>query len=112
MKLTKIVRGEDGALYGWAFTCPGCDRSHHVTTGWTFNGNVDRPTFQPSILVQGVEDITDEEHARIMAGEKIEPRPYVCHSFVTDGRIQYLGDCTHAMAGTTVDLPNVDAGAP
>jgi hypothetical protein len=28
----------------------------------------------------------------------------VCHSFVTDGKIQYLSDCTHAMAGQTVDL--------
>jgi hypothetical protein len=23
---------------------------------------------------------------------------------VTDGRIQFLGDCTHALAGQTVDL--------
>ena len=29
----------------------------------------------------------------------------VCHSFVTDGRIQFLGDCTHSLAGQTVDLP-------
>jgi hypothetical protein len=26
--------------------------------------------------------------------------------FVTDGRIQFLGDCTHALAGQTVDLPD------
>jgi hypothetical protein len=31
--------------------------------------------------------------------------PAVCHSFVTDGRIQLLGDCTHSMASQTVDLP-------
>ena len=29
-----------------------------------------------------------------------------CHSFITDGRIQYLGDCTHPLAGQTLDLPN------
>jgi hypothetical protein len=29
----------------------------------------------------------------------------VCHSFVTDGRIQFLGDCTHALANQTFDLP-------
>jgi hypothetical protein len=29
----------------------------------------------------------------------------VCHSFVTDGKIQFLGDCTHALAGQTVELP-------
>ena len=29
----------------------------------------------------------------------------VCHSFVTDGRIQFLGDCTHKLAGQTVNIP-------
>ena len=27
-----------------------------------------------------------------------------CHSFVTDGKIRFLNDCTHEMAGETVDL--------
>jgi hypothetical protein len=31
----------------------------------------------------------------------------VCHSFVTDGRIQFLGDCTHALANQTVELPDL-----
>ncbi len=34
----------------------------------------------------------------------------VCHSFLTDGRIQFLDDCTHAMAGQTVDLPSFPHG--
>ncbi|MHC8396108.1 hypothetical protein ACYZT8_21075 [Pseudomonas sp. LB3P93] len=29
----------------------------------------------------------------------------VCHSFVIDGCIQFLGDCTHELASQTVDLP-------
>jgi hypothetical protein len=29
----------------------------------------------------------------------------VCHSFVIDGRIQFLSDSTHVLAGQTVDLP-------
>lgn len=39
------------------------------------------------------------------------PIPFVCHSFVTDGRIQFLSDCTHSLAGQTVDLPEMPAGA-
>lgn len=31
----------------------------------------------------------------------------VCHSFVTAGRIEFLPDCTHALAGQTVDLPEI-----
>ena len=30
-----------------------------------------------------------------------------CHSFITDGRISFCGDSEHALAGQTVDLPEV-----
>ena len=29
--------------------------------------------------------------------------------FVTDGNIQFLADCTHALAGQTVPMPDWDA---
>lgn len=103
-----ILRTVGGNLVG--FWCPGCAQMHVVRVpphafAWDFNGDYDRPTFMPSVLVTGVERMTDAEHARAMAGEKIEPRPLRCHSFVRDGRIEFLGDCTHALAGRTVDLP-------
>jgi hypothetical protein len=43
-------------------------------------------------------------------GQESEFKCSVCHSFVTDGRIQFLGDCTHALAGQTVDLPEWTGG--
>ena len=75
---------------------------------WTWNNDREKPTLSPSILVRSTVPITDEERDRIMAGETFEPRPLVCHSYVTDGRIQFLSDCTHALAGQTVDLPDMD----
>jgi hypothetical protein len=30
---------------------------------------------------------------------------FVCHSFVRNGKIEYLSDCTHNLAGKTVDIP-------
>lgn len=33
---------------------------------------------------------------------------HVCHSFVTDGKIQFLSDCTHDLAGQTVDMVDID----
>lgn len=81
------------------FWCPGCDGAHYVQIGdgpgprWSFNGDYDRPTFQPSILVEG----------------SMRDGPMRCHSFVTDGQIQFLGDCTHALAGQTVPLRDFDA---
>lgn len=81
---------------------------HGFTDGWQFNGNLEKPTVSPSILVSGVEWLTDEEHARVMAGEKIEPKPTICHSFITDGKIQFLSDSTHSLAGQTVELPPIE----
>lgn len=103
-----VLRTLGDGLVG--FWCAGCSEMHMVNTdasdrpAWGFNGNYEVPTFTPSILVTGVRRPTDDECDRIMAGEKIEPTPRVCHSFVTDGRIQFLGDCTHALAGQTVAL--------
>lgn len=83
------------------FKCPGCECSHEVRVvekdnnerqTWEWNGSMESPTFKPSILC----------HFGNHQGHK------VCHSFVTDGKIQFLADCTHKLAGQTVDLPNVE----
>lgn len=115
--LRNVTHGNDGRYLN--FWCPGCGRAHMIKvegTGhpcWSWNGDADKPTFQPSILVQG-RDFTPAGFAayeRWRAEGCNKPTPYfesaetVCHSFVTDGRIQFLGDCTHALAGQTVDLP-------
>lgn len=94
--LSPILRAVEGERL--MFRCPGCKSMHMVPYGhgpgprWTWNGNADRPTFEPSILVTW----------RDPDGEL---RDEICHSFVRDGQIQFLGDCTHAMAGQTVAIP-------
>lgn len=112
-RIGKKLRSLEGGRV--AFMCPGCGMMHHVTVdgsrGWTWNSDADAPTFSPSVLVQGTIPITDEEHARIMAGEKVETKPLRCHSFVRDGHIQFLNDCTHELAGQTVELPNIEDNA-
>lgn len=85
-------------------TCLACGEGHSLR-GWKFNDDLERPTFSPSLLVTGVRPITDEEADRVMAGEVIDLPPRVCHSFITDGKIQYLSDCTHELAGKTIQLP-------
>lgn len=100
--------GEGGYLFFW---CPGCKESHMIrarqpgeTRGWGFNGDYDRPTFDPSVLVKGVRRMSEEEYQRCMAGEQITTEPTVCHSLIGDGQIKFLSDCTHALAGQTVPL--------
>ena len=97
------------------FWCPGCNELHAVRVGdgphprWSYNGNPDRPTFSPSIKVtyRHPKGYSNENPApRGWKGEYVED---ICHSFVRDGQIQFLGDCTHDLAGKTVPLPPLPA---
>jgi hypothetical protein len=85
-----------GTIHSYIFWCEGCEMHHCVNTVlwrpngnpvWTFNGSRDKPTFTPSILVT-VED---------------NPRR-VCHSYITDGNMQFLSDSWHKLAGQTIPL--------
>lgn len=102
MPKLKRINQTGGALYGYSFACPGCNDRHMIpVTGpnaWSFNGNLDTPTFTPSILVHPHETLDD-------SGRRVNTP--LCHSFVTDGRIQFLSDSTHALAGQTVELSDV-----
>lgn len=77
------------------FFCPGCKEPHAVSVkgagAWGYNDNPERPTFTPSVGVNL---------------DKWNPAAARCHSFVTDGRIQFLTDSEHALAGQTVDMPD------
>jgi hypothetical protein len=68
--------------------------------GWEFSGSLERPTLSPSILVHPHGALADDGSVY---------QSHRCHSFVRDGRIEYLGDSTHALAGQTVDLPDLTA---
>lgn len=101
----KIGKGYD-EKHEFMFFCPGCQCAHWFNTKvWTYNGNAEKPTIRASILMTGKRDITDEEADRIMKGEKLDIPEKRCHSFVTDGMIRFLDDCTHDMKGQTVELP-------
>jgi len=80
----------DGKRGGYIIYCQGCKNHHAFDDRWTFNGDFEKPTFSPSMLVN-----------------KNEPRRR-CHSFVTDGKIQFLSDCFHEFAGQTLDLEDIE----
>ena len=58
------------------------------TPNWTWNGSLSEPTLKPSLLSR-----TDE---------------HCCHSFVNDGKVKFLNDCSHEHAGKTMDLLDVE----
>lgn len=88
------------------FLCPGCETVHTISYGddnsWTWNGSLELPTFSPSVLTEGMTykrvGGTDEDPT-------FEDVSFVCHSFVSEGVIQFLSDCTHSLANEYVELP-------
>lgn len=76
--------------------CPGCNKVHAVNINdsedqtkvcWKWNKSLEKPTLSPSLLVKRWDGV-------------------VCHSFVKDGMIHFLNDCTHELRGKTVELPD------
>lgn len=89
VKLRTAIGRNDIKLY--AFHCPGCKHSHTFDESWTFNGDMEKPTFSPSLLNWLPND------------------PYRCHLFIRDGKIEYLSDCSHELAGKIIDMEDVNA---
>lgn len=90
---------------GFVHWCPGCDELHAIAVDapnsngarWSFNGNLEKPTFGPSINI------------RIYGGERGTQPTEVCHYFLIDGQLQFCSDTTHALSGQTVPLPPLPA---
>lgn len=108
--MTKLVR-LDKAYWpqgGYGHWCPGCNFGHEINVDqpnasgakWTFDGNMERPTFAPSINMRWGSYVDS----------KCEHKGGVCHYFIRDGQIQFCPDSTHALAGQTVPLPDIPAG--
>jgi hypothetical protein len=90
MKVVKIDNAKPTEL-DHIFYCPGCKLDHgfKVKGGspeWEFNGDFEKPTVSPSILVN-----------------KSWPARQ-CHFFIRDGKFLFLNDCHHEMASSTVEM--------
>lgn len=93
-KVSKLQSADGETLM--TFHCPGCGYGHSFrikegttrsdATVWNWNGDVDKPTFRPSLLVMG------------------DPATTRCHLFIQGGQIIFLNDCFHKLAGHTVDM--------
>jgi len=105
-KIAKVSNRE----HEYLFNCPGCKNWHRFHSGgveapnkpqWEFDGNMDKPTLSPSYLTW---------HGGTGADGKWNDRHYVCHSFIKNGMIQFLGDCTHELKNKTIELLDIDLG--
>lgn len=113
MKLRRLV--DDAGPIGWCHYCPGCRHMHCINVEqptrpypefnyaggvqWSFNGNVDRPSFTPSMLIStGGWKRPD--------GSEV-PKVTLCHYVMTDGVINYCADSAHELKGQAVALPDL-----
>jgi hypothetical protein len=101
---------------GISFRCPGCGDVHVVPTRaptgarWDWNESLDRPTLVPSIAIaSGHYASSWRPGDECWCGKDYGHVCYRCHSSVTSGRIFFHTDSTHALAGQTADLPDVDS---
>lgn len=92
--VSKFGDGSAGPVrLGWR--CVGCGEAHLINVGpsspqpsWEWNGSRSSPTLSPSIRVR-----FHRADAEV-----------VCHSFVRDGVVEFLSDCTHDLAGRKVPM--------
>jgi hypothetical protein len=111
--MKKLLKEE---LNNKLFWCLGCNKPHGIVTGnngWAWNGSLTNPTFSPSILVKYYKPTVEGEammarRDKIPVGTKYPGTDEICHSYVTDGKIQFLSDCTHTLANQIIDLPMHD----
>lgn len=93
----------EGPIPTHAHWCPACKSMHDFAVEapfrngprWSFDGNAEAPTFSPSM--------------NISVGPTSSGRVFRCHYFLRSGSIEFLGDCTHELAGQTVALPDIPA---
>ena len=92
--MPRVTEGlKQGKHWAWIFECPGCGSNHFADDRWKFNGDIEHPSFTPSIRV---------------SHRSPEGKEHVCHFHVTNGAIAYCNDCTHELRGKTVPLPELN----
>jgi len=120
---SKLRNSLEGDVKRLAYWCQGCNKMHGVIVeggkpgqAWGWNGDVDKPVFTPSVLYQRnmwTPPVTPEniEQWRAAPWEQVQVQ-HVCHTFIgcngaQPGEVIFLGDCTHALAGTVQPLPDL-----
>lgn len=88
MKVVKLDTNKGGA---YVITSPATGQNVVFDERWNFNGDYERPTFRPSMIMKY--PVENPEIGNVRE-----------HFFVTDGKIQYLQDCNHEMRGKTVEM--------
>jgi hypothetical protein len=105
----KLRTVESNRLMHW---CPACKMGHGVVVGgpegWTFNGDIEKPTFHPSVRVISSRGVKNEDGSikRDEKGHAVMEEYTLCHYFLRNGILEFCGDSPHALADQNVPLPD------
>lgn len=85
------------------------------TGKWTWNGDTEKPTIKPSVLTtsghfaDGFKQGDSCWCTYYAANPDDAPtfKCYRCHTWINDGKAQFLDDCSHELVGQTLDLLDV-----
>lgn len=93
----KVIESKKRPGYFIIPVCPGCGSIHYLNVNspddkpkWDFFGSLEEPSFYPSLLSYTPNDI------------------YRCHSFITQGKMRFLDDCSHTNKNALLDMPEID----
>ncbi len=106
---SKLRRGTS-RYFHW---CPACEEMHPLPDdGWTFDGDLENPTFAPSFKHEGMqtEKLNGKwtgEWVRDASGNTV---PFICHYVLTAGVLNFCNDCTHSLVNQSVPLPKLPEG--
>lgn len=139
----RVTHNQDGPIYRSVYTwCPGCQNAHpfrvelypgcpprsdgSTEPTWEWDGNLEVPTFSPSMLAYYAVHLCEGEHPPVpcpdteacsqvghllVDGVPHDNTPHTrdpawgnCHSFLRAGQWEFLGDSGHRLAGQTVPM--------
>lgn len=104
-QVSPILRRAEGHYFHW---CPACEEMHPLPDSWTFNGNVDKPTFTPSFKQMGKRTVNVNgrwtgDWVRDANGNPVDG---TCHYIITNGLIQFCSDSWHKRSDI-IAMPNI-----
>lgn len=95
---------------GFAHWCPGCNEIHVVPDSWSFDGNLEQPTFFPSVKHTGKQTVKDAEGrwtGEWVKGPDGKALDDCCHYNLRDGQLHFCSDSVHHLKNQTVPLPDL-----
>lgn len=93
-------------------------RDDHASVVWSWNGDTEKPTLKPSIRTKSsrftkegekqYEDWAARGYPKLSENHTFDSEDVICHTWINDGFVIFLDDCSHELKGQTLELLEVE----